>query len=794
MAGFKITNFRGVRPRKSARNLDINEGVYATNCRLGSGDLEAWNGKRVIQAKCRATAPKTLYYYNNAGDPIWLEWFKDVSVARSPTEGDAEERLYYTGAPDDPIGAPNGSAKPKFTWAPTAKTGVVDTCAPKGWRYLGIPAPVSAPTVANTKQVKFKGTTEGMTATSLYVDFAYDQGKSPDEADCTPSTWIEIDVPVSMDFARYKWVSKPGTRFIVDSIVDANTITVSNEDGSGYLFKTGANYPKEVTWNRENTGACTNEAGKILYFYIPDGAKITVTGHSFRLGDVIRVTDRILGFEGNSLIFTDGQRIYNKTGSGWADNPAKRVINNVNYYSHLGAQVETLGGAGAPFVLPIKFPFKVIRDDSALADLEARSYVYTYVTSFGEESAPSPPSAIVQALDGDTINITGMAAPPSPYDAYMSGGYYYIYRTVTGTNETSFLYVDKVNAGTANYSDSKDVLALGDELLTTDWATPPTGLKGIVTLSNGSCAGFVGRTVYISEPYQPHAWPYSKRVDADIVALAPVSDATIVLTNEVPYIITGTSPQAMAVRKLDFDAPCVSAQSVAISRDTVVYASTDGLAAINSQGYSILTEPYMSKREWQLLAPETIHGVLWDQKYFCFFEGTRVVGDSYYSKRVLQNQDTRIVAGYGFAQAGLLIFDPRDPAVGMSTYRLFSNAIHYAPLTDRLYYYDSATASICEWNGNPQDASKQEYRWVSGIQKMDYPCNLGAARVVADNYPVTFTLYAEGQQKAKVVVQNSETFRLPAGYMASEFQVWLESIYQVHSVQVAETTWEISAG
>jgi hypothetical protein len=45
--------------------------------------------------------------------------------------------------------------------------------------------------------------------------------------------------------------------------------------------------------------------------------------------------------------------------------------------------------------------------------LESRSYVYTYVTSLGEESPPSPPSALVSGYPNGTWSISGMQVAPA---------------------------------------------------------------------------------------------------------------------------------------------------------------------------------------------------------------------------------------------------------------------------------------------------------------------------------------------------------------------------------------------
>lgn len=65
-------------------------------------------------------------------------------------------------------------------------------------------------------------------------------------------------------------------------------------------------------------------------------------------------------------------------------------------------------GTAAPTVAP------TVAHTGGSGATESRSYVYTYVTTFGEESPPSPPSALYTTHIDATWNITGMqTAPPN---------------------------------------------------------------------------------------------------------------------------------------------------------------------------------------------------------------------------------------------------------------------------------------------------------------------------------------------------------------------------------------------
>lgn len=63
-------------------------------------------------------------------------------------------------------------------------------------------------------------------------------------------------------------------------------------------------------------------------------------------------------------------------------------------------------GTAAPTVAP------TVAHTGGTGSTESRSYVYTYVTTYGEESPPSPPSALYTAATNATWNITGLQTAP----------------------------------------------------------------------------------------------------------------------------------------------------------------------------------------------------------------------------------------------------------------------------------------------------------------------------------------------------------------------------------------------
>jgi hypothetical protein len=106
--------------------------------------------------------------------------------------------------------------------------------------------------------------------------------------------------------------------------------------------------------------------------------------------------------------------------------------------------------------------------------------------------------------------------------------------------------------------------------------------------------------------------------------------------------------------------------------------------------------------------------------------------------------------------------------------------------TDTLYFVDGT--SIKKFG---QGSGSYNYTWKSKPFITPKPSNLSWARVSAESYPVTFKLHADGSQKTSVTVQDSEPFRLPAGYRATEWEVEITGTAAVDSVSIADNLDEL---
>ena len=135
MGAITITRFGGAVPRTAARLLPDHAAQEAANCLMTSGELRPLN-QPAVEANLATLGPLlSLYRIVESGAAAWLSWAVDVDVAQVARMG-GEARWCYT-----------GDGEPRITnYALATDGGGRDY--PALFRTLGVPAPVTAPTVA----------------------------------------------------------------------------------------------------------------------------------------------------------------------------------------------------------------------------------------------------------------------------------------------------------------------------------------------------------------------------------------------------------------------------------------------------------------------------------------------------------------------------------------------------------------------------------------------------------------------------------------------------------------------
>lgn len=272
---------------------------------------------------------------------------------------------------------------------------------------------------------------------------------------------------------------------------------------------------------------------------------------------------------------------------------------------------------------------------------EARSYVYTWETAYGEEGPPSPGATKTGGVGG-TWSLTIPAAPTAATtDRNLTN--INIYRTVTNGDGTATFYrVAQVALGTTSYSDSKNSTDLtgGIQLQSTFWTKPPSTLVGCRVLPNGIIVAWSSEDeLWFCEPYRPHAWPttYTLSVDKPIVGLGNTGQSFAVLTEGAPYVGVGVHPSTIALIATAIKEPCISRGSIVSTEQGVFYASRNGLILLQF-GAGVAqnaTEQIFSRQDWASLKPELFMGTRLAHAYMGFVQNGVLVGGTVYDGAVL---------------------------------------------------------------------------------------------------------------------------------------------------------------
>ena len=470
-------------------------------------------------------------------------------------------------------------------------------------------------------------------------------------------------------------------------------------------------------------------------------------------------------------------------------------------------------GASAPWKLGITVP-TVLPGVSAAGGVgiaESRAYVYTWVSAYGEEGAPSPPKVVNGKVD-DTWSITMTAAVTADLGgtgADRNLTKVRIYRTVTDSSGTATFYLVAEQAiGTLSYSDTAlSATITGNAILaSTYWTPPPTDLLGWQLMPNGSIAAFRANEVWFSEPFRPHAWPpqYVQTVEYGIVGLGITAQTLIVCTKGYPVAMFGNNPATTAASKLTSFEPCNSRLSIISAPEGVYYASPNGLVLAAGGVANVITSQSISKDKWNKLTNfSSIYAARFGSAYYAPGSGSSsAFYASAFDPSSFSQQD------YAGALNGVLI-DPSDQlaAVVHLTSPIPTDSVQTDPWSGELlvirggvvYWLDVAYAVT---GFNP-------YLWRSKIYTLPTAENLGAVAVyfniplgsptlVAPNTNLVQTLaanqyglmrvYADGRLVSTQELRTSGlALRLPSGFKASTYQFEFEARVEITSVQFAST-------
>lgn len=397
------------------------------------------------------------------------------------------------------------------------------------------------------------------------------------------------------------------------------------------------------------------------------------------------------------------------------------------------------------------YPLAVPRPGAAMAaavagvgdgDIQTRGYTYTFVTAFGEESAPAPLSSLIDWKPGQTVTLTGLEAPAAGRNITRQR----FYRTQTGTSGTMLYFIAERAVATTDFLDDIPVDAFQEAMPSADYNTPPDALTGLIAMPNGMMAAFVGKQVYFSEPWRPHAWPekYIQTCDAEIVGLGAIGPVLIVMTKENPYIMTGAHPDSVQSQKLESNFPCINADGIADLGYAVCYPSNLGLVVVTADGgVKLATAQLFSRDDWLELSPSTIRAGQLNGDYLLFYDTTDSTGSRAY--------------GTLFISVGADPYLIRSPVV--------TSAVYYSVADEALFFTKPNDTKVYQFDA--PGAAPEAYYWKSKEFIFTNPVNFGAIMIEAGK---TFGLRSWAAIENEVIAiraANAEIFA--AGDLHSTF-------------------------
>lgn len=467
-----------------------------------------------------------------------------------------------------------------------------------------------------------------------------------------------------------------------------------------------------------------------------------------------------------------------------------------------GPQYNTLAridNGSAPLTLGVPYPlnFPTVTTSGGTSTVTvSRSYVYTWVTEFGEEGAPSAPSLTTGKQD-DTWSI-GITPPTVLERANRRLDKVRIYRTITASNgATTYFMVAEVALTTTLYSDTKtDAQISGSpQLSSTLYTPPPADLSGFATLPNGMVVGFRSNEVWYCEPYRPHAWPaaYTLTVDSPIVGIGVIGQTTIVCSKTSVYACTGTHPSVVTQANISTIEPCMSRGSIISTPSGVFFASPNGIAVVTPTGIVNATEKLFTREKW--LAEFKVAKLRAARLGSIYYMFTTVASGCFqetaFEPTAFEKADFTGAVSGGMIDAS----DARTAYVRLSatspTFNVWNDV-----WTNEVFVLRNGIVYQIELS---ESRPRSEYTWKSKRFQTPNRRNLEAMKVFFDN-PEGLTslgsvkVYADDRLvTTRNITSSGALMRLPSGFKANFWQIEVTTKVIISSIQVATSVKELAS-
>ena len=605
MATLSIRTFTGEVPRLPADRLPEGAAQFAQNCDFTHGELRPLAGLGPHRTTGPGAQPCRALFTPD-GEKFFA-WDKPTRAFLAPTVDDVWERIYYNteglglrasqrSALRDKLDSPRPPADGAY-WqvgvkrpnglVPTVSTDLALDVHVQTLRYgvlvkeepvvstttvtPGLTYEVQIPpgALSTESTVTVAGRTPEVGVLDVAVGSAYNPG-----GDGTPATVTTASAEVMARFflgddtLTVTWTTpRPWSSFQTRTLASGRWVVAQKLAGGYEIYEVGANTEAIQSPTDIQYKGTTYASAQALYeaLYVA-GTTTTTTSTE---GVTIRFRVKVF-------------------------NSASGVV----YYDGIASHV----AAPTPLIYTITIPaFNTLLASSSDGMLQAVSYVAVAINIWNEESAPSDPIVVEfrPGLTGVTLEIPHT---PDPAEVPLAGMLFY--RTyLSSTNSTAYFLINETPAtpigGVYSLSDASTEPHTTSTLAANqaEWDAPPATLESLSYAGNGAFCGAVGKDLYFSEPYRPHAWPYRMVFPHDIIGVLGVEGGVLVTTTLHPYLVYGAHPEQMSQVRMNAEQSGWSRTAMTHLEGSAVYAGNDGLVAVSGGQASIKASQELFRRE-----------------------------------------------------------------------------------------------------------------------------------------------------------------------------------------------------
>lgn len=813
MAGVKITTFLGKAPKISPELLPNTAAQTVENCKLYSGDLIPYPRPVVADNAGQTGTIKTLYALRNPNDPDdlkWLAWPTEVDIVVASENFQDEQRFYYTGDgvprvsnyeraiaggppyPDSSydLGLPIPLDSQKLTTTATPFTAKTITLVSRDTSniatvYTGTDHGLRTGNFATVSGITYKNGTYSQSGTAVTVTLG--------------AHGLLTGATVTLEFLTGSSGTPPsGVYTVTVSNVNVFTLNVATS-----VVATSGDVRLDIR-NFNATNVEVTVTGANIFTYFSPGSQIALTAvtGTLNLGGLTQARSYVFTWftpwGEESIASKPSDTLFIKEGTivtvDSASFPTTGPLTTNNFVRGLRLYRTLASTSGTEYfrLATLWFPTQVV---NVQRTSNVSRVTLTYPHNFDVDdrfkisgctdatfNIGTPTPGVVTAIIDDYTFEYAQVAADVPSTAVVAGTLYHDVSENPPTSTPRYW-----GDGSYDFIDDFDSRNLLDILESDEYDPPPADLRGLTATQNGVLAGFVGNTLYFSEPDVPHAWPvaYATPIGEDIVALAPIAGSLLVLTKGYPYLVSVTDPASgVSVSRVDALYPCLSAQSVVAMGYGIVWSTIDGLAVFSpSLVATLVTKLLYNNDTWlPALDPNTIVAEYYGENYFA----------SHSAGSFVFEQDAKI--------GGFFVDTP-------ATF----TASWYDSRTGRLYYVSGTDGDIYEWDSLSQPPLTMQ--WKSKVIVTKDMINPGAARVIADYAKVaetwdgttslweatpvdwdtadqvTFKLWADKKLIFTTTVTDVQGFRLPTGYRTDTFEIGVEGNVRIRAIHLAETMY-----